>query len=262
MRWGREETYHWPSAKPVWALTALLVAVLSFMAAMVYEYTEDWTFLQKQYLVEYVSSVSRPWVKAAPYRLVYRIDGKQERLAVNDDFNDPAVLSRKAKLEWQRRTYANADMERWLREAIYEGEKPWELLIGTATKVGWVVLLVGLVFAGPRDYRRMRIRKYGRRTKGPELVRAVEFNRANRSDGIGFMTRERRTVGEWMLRREGGVVRVPRERESSHFMLMGDTGAGKSSLIRQILLQVHERGETAIVYDPALEYTPRQSGTA
>jgi len=64
-------------------------------------------------------------------------------------------------------------MERWLREAIYGGEKPWELLIGTATKVGWVVLLVGLVFAGPRDYRRMRIRKYGRRTKGPELVRAA-----------------------------------------------------------------------------------------
>ena len=53
------------------------------------------------------------------------------------------------------------------------------------------------------------------------------------------------------------MVRVPRERESSHFLMIGDTGAGKSTLIRQILMQVEERGETAIVYDPALEYTPQ-----
>lgn len=38
-------------------------------------------------------------------------------------------------------------------------------------------------------------------------------------------------------------------------MIMGDTGAGKSVLQRRILTQVAERGETAIVYDPALEYT-------
>ena len=37
---------------------------------------------------------------------------------------------------------------------------------------------------------------------------------------------------------------------------MGDTGTGKSTLIRRILLQIEERGETAIVYDPALDYTP------
>jgi DNA helicase HerA-like ATPase len=37
-------------------------------------------------------------------------------------------------------------------------------------------------------------------------------------------------------------------------MLMGDTGSGKSSAIRQILRQVQERGETAIVYDPAMDF--------
>src|SRR5436305_12398025 len=68
---------------------------------------------------------------------------------------------------------------------------------------------------------------------------------------------ERRTLGEFLLRREGNRVRIPRDKESSHFMMMGDTGAGKSSGIRQILLQVEERGETAIIYDPALEYTPQ-----
>ena len=38
---------------------------------------------------------------------------------------------------------------------------------------------------------------------------------------------------------------------------MGDSGTGKSALIRQILQQLEDRGDTAIVYDPALEYTPQ-----
>jgi len=35
---------------------------------------------------------------------------------------------------------------------------------------------------------------------------------------------------------------------------MGDTGSGKSSAIRQILRQVKERGDSAIVYDPAMDF--------
>ena len=36
---------------------------------------------------------------------------------------------------------------------------------------------------------------------------------------------------------------------------MADSGSGKSTLIRRLLTQIAERGESAIVYDPALEYT-------
>jgi hypothetical protein len=42
----------------------------------------------------------------------------------------------------------------------------------------------------------------------------------------------------------------------SPLLTMGDTGTGKSALIRRILLQIEERGETASVYNPALDYTP------
>jgi type IV secretory pathway TraG/TraD family ATPase VirD4 len=144
-----------------------------------------------------------------------------------------------------------------LERAIYGGQSPWLLLWAATWKVGAGVLVVGLALALPRDRQRRRMRKYGRRTKGPELATAAQFNRANPSNGIGFLTKERRTLIEFLLQREGKMVRVPRERESSHFLMIGDTGAGKSSLIRQILMQVEERGETAIVYDPALEYTPQ-----
>ena len=53
------------------------------------------------------------------------------------------------------------------------------------------------------------------------------------------------------------ALSIRSQEESSHFLLMGDTGTGKSSLIRQLLEQVADRGEAAIVYDPALEFTPQ-----
>jgi hypothetical protein len=31
--WGREETYRWPSDKPVWTFTALLLTVVAVLAA-------------------------------------------------------------------------------------------------------------------------------------------------------------------------------------------------------------------------------------
>jgi len=42
-----------------------------------------------------------------------------------------------------------------------------------------------------------------------------------------------------------------------HVLIVGDSGTGKSAAIRQILSQIADRGESAIVYDPALEYLPQ-----
>ena len=260
--WGREETYRWPSDKPVWTITALMLTVVAVLAMATHEYLRKWTYFQQAYLGMYIGSEVRLWSKTTPSLVAYRIEGKQKRLAVDRDLSDPAVSvgkesQGKAKLEWERGTYNNAELRQWLERAIYGGQSPWLLLWAATWKVGAGVLVVGLALALPRDRQRRRMRKYGRRTKGPELATAAQFNRAQQSNGIGFITKERRTLIEFLLQREGKMVRVPRERESSHFLMIGDTGAGKSSLIRQILMQVEERGETAIVYDPALEYTPQ-----
>ena len=59
----------------------------------------------------------------------------------------------------------------------------------------------------------------------------------------------RKNAGRW--------ARVPRDREAMHFLIVGDSGTGKSAAIRQMLSQVWERGEAAIVYDPAMEYLPQ-----
>jgi hypothetical protein len=78
------------------------------------------------------------------------------------------------------------------------------------------------------------------------MVTVREFNEWSGTDGISFLTTE-----------SSQLLSIPRSLESSHIMIMGDTGAGKSVLQRRVLTQVSERGETAIVYDPALEYTPQ-----
>jgi len=75
-------------------------------------------------------------------------------------------------------------------------------------------------------------------------------------EGIAFINLDGTWLKMWIdrLLRRRRWVRVPREREAMHFPIVGDAGAGKSAANRQVLSQVWERGETAIVYDQALEY--------
>jgi type IV secretory pathway TraG/TraD family ATPase VirD4 len=85
-------------------------------------------------------------------------------------------------------------------------------------------------------------------------VSVRRFNRRTRANGIRFVQ-----VPPLAARLLGirPVLRIPRAIESRHLLVMGDSGTGKSALVRQLLGQLEDRGDTAIVYDPALEYTPQ-----
>ena len=56
------------------------------------------------------------------------------------------------------------------------------------------------------------------------------------------------------MEHQKSLLRIPRHAENTHFLIVGDTGSGKSTIIRQVLSQVAERGHSAIVYDPACEF--------
>src|SRR5271163_2589030 len=103
-----------------------------------------------------------------------------------------------------------------------------------------------LWFAVPFDIRRFKQMKYGRILRGPQLLSPGEFNKQQKGDGIGFKTTEL-----------GKMMRIPERKEAQHFQIMGDTGVGKTQLIMQILRQIRDRGDAAIVYDPACEYVQR-----
>src|SRR5258708_36712734 len=99
---------------------------------------------------------------------------------------EAAMKTGDVKLEWQRARYNNSKLHEFLGHWIYQDQTLTDLA-EPALWGGLGVLLVGLVVAVPMDSARKRIRKHGRRLKGPELVTARAFNRRNRSDSIGFL---------------------------------------------------------------------------
>lgn len=82
---------------------------------------------------------------------------------------------------------------------------------------------------------------------GPTLT-IRKFNQWFTTDQLiekGSMPREvRDQVVSFLLRKKNGII-------------AGGTGSGKSTLLMQLLQQIADRGESAIVYDPAGEFTQR-----
>ena len=150
-------------------------------------------------------------------------------------------------------------------EAVYENVGSWQFYrLPLSLAVAFFVLT--LFLAVPKDRARRMIWKHGRRLRGPELVTTAEFNEklgksklltTHLPDGIALINEERSWIDKVMRNDLSRWARVPREREAMHFLIVGDSGTGKSAAIRQILSQVWERGEAAIVYDPAMEYLPQ-----
>jgi Type IV secretion-system coupling protein DNA-binding domain len=270
--WGREETTGWPTRQPAFTITAFLVAAVSVVAVWCYRYEFVWTPLERYWYPAYANMHLMHGIgaKTGTYQLLEVENARgQHRLAVEGDVvpldkpplgsRVPLALSEETyrkgfRLVLQPRTsYDNEKLKAYIGHWIYQDQTLGGLSL-VAWQTGAGVLLLGLVLAIPKDARRMRELRYGRRLKGPELVTLSAFNKRNRSDGIGFLQRQNRL--QWVLRRRPWL-QIPRVLESSHIEILGDSGTGKSALIRQALMQIAQRNETAIVYDPALEYTPQ-----
>lgn len=197
---------------------------------------------------------------AAPADVVSDTSTGQERLAVPMKLSSAAQSAGWKRLEQGSKERVNAaELQRYLQAEFYDGEEFWHLLLHPVLwGVAFVLALLALRlwFQGQSKQEE----RHGRRTKGPELLSALRWNRQTKADGIQLHLR---WDNPWIDRfskllpvSASPSFRIPRNLEASHILLMGDTGSGKSSAIRQILRQIAERGETAIVYDPALEFTP------
>jgi type IV secretory pathway TraG/TraD family ATPase VirD4 len=263
-KWGRARyAGSWPSDKPIWTIAAVFVAVISGTVIGHLTHVWSWTPLQRCYADAYEATGSEATARNGTYSVLVVLTRTGNRLALDTDLveraeysfalTEQAAKAGAVKLEWQRRPYENAQLHDWLRHSIYKDQSLIDLdkpaLFG-----GLGIFVLSLFVAIPKDMARARQRKNGRRLKGPELVTPAKFNRRNNSDGIRFVQQP-----SFAQRLTGTrpVIQVPKAIESSHILIMGDTGTGKSVLTRRILLEVERRGETAIVYDPALEYMPQ-----
>jgi hypothetical protein len=225
--------------------------------------------LQKVYLPSYAASslgarlphnqTTIRWVmKTAPKRKP--VAASPEDVVSGPDQKLPVNLSPKAVADgWRGVTLSAPEkspsdiLARVLREYIYDGESVWWLF---ARPMFYCLAGLMLIYALRLQFKQARgsrkhEERHGRRTKGPEL-QSGGWRRRLGTDGISFRLRFEKAPWRWLP--FGPSYRVPRRLESSHIELIGDTGSGKSTAIRQILRQVQERGETAIVYDPAMDF--------
>jgi type IV secretory pathway TraG/TraD family ATPase VirD4 len=285
--WGRKESIIWPPHVPIMSYTAIAGALLCTLFFLWQHLNFSLTPLQQSYITEYVRSQVGGQFKAhQSYRLIYVAGGKREpRLALPVDIvkgsstlpngtTVPVGLSDLAQSQGYtfvhrglEQKLTDASLHRWLRFAIYDGKGMLDLFSVSLIE-GAICLSVMLWFAIPADMKRFRVLKYGRVLRGPEMMTPKEFNAAQAAktragflpawalrlfgnsartvEGIGFKTTEMKEM-----------MRVPPGKEAQHFQMMGDTGAGKTQLIMQILRQIRDRGDVAIVYDPACEFVQR-----
>src|SRR6185437_14308323 len=140
-----------------------------------------------------------------------------------------------------------------LRAAIYRGRSVLDLFRGAFIAFGstlFVLLAVGLVL----DRTHEAESRNGRRLRGPRIVSRWRFNLETMGDGLRFPLTNKRNILERLRGTRGSDLVLRRSKEAQHIQVSGDTGAGKSTIIRTILYEVEERSETAIVFDPEREY--------
>ena len=265
--WGRKESIVWPYQIPIHFYgTAFVSAVLSFF------FVCGWirmgtTPLQRYYLPLYErTSVVGAFSKT--HRSNYRVlfiagDGLSPRPVQNGDVilgrtpepggkTIPLALSEDARLHGLTllfrgplRSFDDAMLRDYMQDVVYGGTS-LPAFFRPPLIAGAVVLLILLPFAVWKDVERQKQLRYGRRLKGPEMLTPRQFNRTVKGGGIGFKIDGMRKM-----------LRIPVRAEAQHMQIIGDTGAGKSALMFQLLRQVGGRGDSAIVYDPAREYVKR-----
>ncbi len=263
-QWGRKETIIWPPHQPVYTYLAALVSLLclALFGAECFHYQSP---LAKTSTLDYLrAEAGSAFDQHGKYRLFYVAGPRQaRRIAVSLDFVpgttrgpngavEPMALSQLATDQGYRSFYRSPatgykdeSLARWYRAAIFGGTGLLQTYLVSFYET-LPILLITLFFGIRADQKRYREMKYGRVLRGPVMMTPAEFGKAHKGDGIGFKTTGR-----------SEMMKVPAQKEAQHFQFMGDTGVGKTQLIAQVLRQIRDRNELAIVYDPAGEYIKR-----
>jgi ABC-type cobalamin/Fe3+-siderophores transport system ATPase subunit len=127
-------------------------------------------------------------------------------------------------------SYQNRPLHEYLRKFVYGGNS-FLAVFEVPLWSGLAIFLFQLPFAVRKDVQRLKEMKYGRLLKGPIMVSPKAFNKAIKGDGVGFRTTESKDL-----------MRIPLRAEGQHIELMGDTGTGKTTLLRSVREAAESRG--------------------
>ena len=261
-QWGRKESLIWPPRGFYYTYGGIFLAIVATGFLIYAHYRVALSPMERYYLPYYLRSEMPGLLHpASTYQLLYVSDGKsRSRPALEADVEPgattqltgaplPLVVSAQARQQGfhllfreQPRSYSNKAFHAWISHWVY-ADVPLDRLFTTQLILGLAAFVLQLPLSVRRDIQRRKELRYGRRLKGPILVSPRQFRKAVAGNGIGIATNDAKLP-----------LRIPHDAENKHFLIVGDTGSGKSSVIRQMLYQVGARGDSAIVYDPACEF--------
>ncbi len=277
------EDIPWRRHKPAFTMLACFSALIAGALVFAWQYKAGWTPLERYYFPTFLRTVHlartrNPYLRPERTCEVLVIHFPHgDRLAVDRDvvpliivtasgerergfrLSPTALATGARRLRFESLRLDDAWFHAWLDQWIYGGRSLWELC-RNVWYAGLLALALTLPFAIRQDRRQAQKRRSGIVLRGANLTSLSQYHRRNRRlSGVGWLTCEKPSLWErlFMPKGERQVVRIRRRKESEHFFLAGNSGAGKSSLIRQLMHQIRERGETAITYDPAQEYLPQ-----
>jgi type IV conjugative transfer system coupling protein TraD len=151
-------------------------------------------------------------------------------------------LKRKKDPRLEKQVVVNhyqASQIRRQRLTDYELESMFKILL----KLLWQSFLIGTGLAFGLF---LLIAKRGRRTKKSNFVRGREITSSKElNKKIAKANRKEKTKDSYSI---AGIT-YPTRGETEHLMLAGTTGTGKTVVIKDLLRQIKERGDKAIVYD-------------
>ncbi|MFL6450940.1 MAG: type IV secretion system DNA-binding domain-containing protein [Bryobacteraceae bacterium] len=246
-------------SRPVWPrrIPAFRIVGMALSVALGILFIRAWlvwsaTPLQRFYFPTYSRltlvggfALPRPGHKGTGFRVVF----VGRSLATDASLgNAPAAVS----IRW---ITANAESFRsWLQADIYRGKSLARAL--EYPLIGLGICFVSLAVAGAKLDRKYDAKaREGRLLRGPSLTGRWRFNRLTKGNGLRFRLTNRRNVFEWLKPGDSGNdLVIKRDREAHHIQIAGDTGSGKSTLIRQIVHQIAAANENAIIFDPDREY--------
>lgn len=263
--WGRKETIIWPPHKPIYTLGALFLGLIATGFFVYFRFILVLSPLQQFYLPTYIKTTA---TASVPFHMKYRMllmsdakrhvsyagaadvesgstpqpGGKPIPLQLSDSARQKGMvfLFRSVPL-----TLSGISVQHYLWQQVYDGQT-LSGIFGLQLVFGGIFLLLQLPWSIPKDIKRWKEMKYGRRLKGPILVTPKQFNKAIKGAGIGIKVDQCKDL-----------LRVPERGEDQHFEIIGDTGSGKTTIIMQMLRQIQTRKHSAIIYDPACEFIER-----
>jgi hypothetical protein len=206
------------------------------------------------------------------------LDNGSERIAFPEEFTedirsdgtpmlvatDLARLHHIKRFHWLTGTISNRYVQAILQAWIYP-DVHWRVMAERAMLSGLIVFFLVLPGAQAMDKKRLTILKRGRRIEGPELITVDQFRRRqivrkgfryHLPTGLVYSLIAEKRLWFGLRSRHLECLQIRKENETEHFLYLGDTGKGKSVLLKQNLWDIKADEEAAVVYDPGAQFLP------